>query len=165
MAYNRIVLMGRIVNDIELRTTPTGVTVASFRIAVDANYQTKGEERKSYFFNIVAWRSTGEFIHRYFSKGRMILVEGELTNRNYTDKNGNTNTWYEIVADKAFFTGEPKQSGAYGDSYGGGYNAPAPSPAPAPAGAPVQYQTPAPAAPAAPVSDFSVAESDDGYPF
>lgn len=150
MAYNRIVLMGRIVNDIELKTTPTGVNVASFRIAVDANYQTKGEERKSYFFNIVAWRSTGEFIHRYFSKGRMILIEGELTNRNYTDKNGNTNTWYEIVADKAFFTGEPKQGGLYND-----YAAAAPSAAPAPA----------PAAPQPPAADFSAASTDDDYPF
>lgn len=155
MAYNRIVLMGRIVNDIELKTTPTGVTVASFRMAVDANYQSKGEERKSYFFNIVAWRSTGEFIHRYFSKGRMILIEGELTNRNYTDKNGNTNTWYEIVADKAFFTGEPKQGGgAYSD-----YAASVPNAAPAAPAAP------APAAQQSPASDFSSAASDDDYPF
>lgn len=150
MAYNRIVLMGRIVNDIELKTTPTGVNVASFRMAVDANYQAKGEERKSYFFNIVAWRSTGEFIHRYFSKGRMILIEGELTNRNYTDKNGNTNTWYEIVADKAFFTGEPKQGGSYND-----YAASAPS-APAPQAPSAPQQAPAP--------DFSSAPTDD-YPF
>ena len=112
MAYNRIVLMGRIVNDIELRTTPTGVTVASFRIAVDANYQTKGEERKSYFFNIVAWRSTGEFIHRYFSKGRMILVEGELTNRNYTDKNGNQRRSWSLWVEECQFVDGKKDGQA-----------------------------------------------------
>lgn len=159
MGYNRITLMGRIVNDIEMRTTPTGVTAANFRIAVDANYQAKGEERKSYFFNVVAWRTTGDFINRYFSKGRMILIEGELTNRNYTDKNGNPATWYEIVADRAFFTGEPKQSGAYSDSYG------APPPAEPPQYGGTRNNGPAPAAPSSPAGAFTPSGSDDDYPF
>ena len=147
--------MGRIVADPELKTTPQGVSVCSFRIAVDRRFQTKGEEKKSDFFNVVAWRQQGEFVSRYFSKGRMILVEGELNTRQYTDKNGNNATWYEIVADRCSFTGEPKQSG--GDSYG--Y-----SPAPAPAAPPAQGYN-APQQPAAPAPSFAPAGSDDDYPF
>lgn len=154
--YNKVIMMGRIVNDPELRTTPQGVSVCSFRIAVDRRFQTKGEERKSDFFNVVAWRQQGEFVARYFGKGRMILIEGELNTRQYTDKNGNPATWYEIVADRASFTGEAKQqnSGAYsGESY----------PAPAPSAPPAQsYQAPQTSAPAA---DFSSAATDDDYPF
>jgi len=117
--YNRIILMGRIVNDLELKSTPQGVSVCSFRIAVDRRYQAKGEERKSDFFNVVTWRQQAEFVTKYFSKGRMILVDGELNTRNYTDKNGNPATWYEIVADRVTFTGEPKSSGGgYSSSYG-----------------------------------------------
>ena len=151
--FNKCIMMGRIVNDIEFKTTPTGVNVAQFRIAVDRRFQQKGEERKSDFFNIVVWRQQADFVNRYFSKGRMIMIEGELNTRQYTDKNGSPSTWYEIVADRVSFTGEKSQGGSYGDSYG----APAPS-------APPQYNA-APAAPAAPVSDFSAAESDDDYPF
>lgn len=151
--YNRAVLMGRICNELEVKTTPAGANVLSFRIAVDRGYQVKGEERKSDFFNIVVWRQQADFVNRYFSKGRMIMIEGELNTRQYTDKNGSPSTWYEIVADRVSFTGEKSQGGSYGDSYG----APAPS-------APPQYNA-APAAPAAPVSDFSAAESDDDYPF
>ncbi|MBQ8193917.1 MAG: single-stranded DNA-binding protein [Oscillospiraceae bacterium] len=151
--FNKVIMMGRIVNDIEFKTTPTGVNVAQFRIAVDRRFQQKGEERKSDFFNIVVWRQQADFVNRYFSKGRMIMIEGELNTRQYTDKNGSPSTWYEIVADRVSFTGEKSQGGSYGDSYG----APAPS-------APPQYNA-APAAPAAPVSDFSAAESDDDYPF
>lgn len=153
--FNKVIMMGRIVNDIDFKTTPTGVNVASFRIAVDRRYQTKGEERKSDFFNIVVWRQQAEFVNRYFSKGRMIMIEGELNTRNYTDKNGNPNTWYEIVADRVSFTGEKAQGGSYSDSYG----APAPS-------APPQYSAaPALAPAAAPASSFSASESDDDYPF
>lgn len=163
--YNKVIMMGRIVNDLELKTTPTGVSVCSFRIAVDRRFQTKGEERKSDFFNVVAWRQQAEFLSRYFSKGKMILVEGEMTTRQYTDKNGNPNTWYEIVADRLSFTGEKAAStgGGYGNygapppeepaNYGGGYSAPQNSPAP-------QQSTNAGAA----APDFSSADNDD-YPF
>ena len=153
--YNKVIMMGRIVNDIELRTTPTGVNVASFRIAVDRRFQTKGEERKSDFFNVVAWRQQADFVNRFFGKGRMILVEGEMTTRNYTDKNGNPSTWYEIVADRLTFTGEKAQGGTYTEAYSG---APAPS-------APPQQSYSAPAAPVSSASDFAAAESDDDYPF
>ena len=115
-------------------------------------FHQKGEERKSDFFNVVAWRQQADFVHRYFTKGRLILVEGELTTRNYTDKNGNQATWYEIVADRISFTGEKSQGGSYND-----YAASAPS-APAP-------QAPAQPAPQqAPAADFANAATDD-YPF
>ncbi len=153
--YNKVIMMGRIVNDPELKTTPQGVSVCSFRIAVDRRFQTKGEEKKSDFFNVVAWRQQAEFVSRYFGKGRMIMVDGELNTRQYTDKNGNPATWYEIVADRISFTGEAKQQGggAYADTYG------APS-----YGAPPAAPTPAPAAPASNAA-FSAADAEDDYPF
>ena len=105
---NKVIMMGRICNDLELKTTPNGIATCSFRIAVDRNYQKKGEEKATDFFNVVAWRGTAEFICRYFSKGRMILIEGEMQTRKYTDKNGNPATWYEINAEHVHFTGEKK---------------------------------------------------------
>ena len=86
---NKVIMMGRICNDLELKITPSGTNVCSFRIAVDRNYQVKGEEKKTDFFNVVAWRTAAEFVTRYFAKGRMILIEGEMQTRQYTDKNGN----------------------------------------------------------------------------
>lgn len=86
--FNQATLMGRITHDLELKTTPSGVNVCSFQIAVDRRYQQKGEERKSDFFTVVAWRQQAEFVHRYFAKGRMITVVGELQNRTYTSKDG-----------------------------------------------------------------------------
>lgn len=112
--FNKAILMGRICNDLELKTTPSGVSVLSFRLAVDRAYQAKGAERKADFFNIVAWRGTAEFISRYFSKGRMILVEGELQTRQYVDKNGSNQNIVELIVSSASFTGEPKNTGNYG---------------------------------------------------
>ena len=86
---NKVIMMGRLVNDPELKTTPNGVPTCSFRIAVDRNFQKRGEEKKSDYFNVVAWRQTAEFITKWFGKGRMILIEGEMQTRQYTDKNGN----------------------------------------------------------------------------
>lgn len=106
--FNNVTMMGRIVNNLELNVTPNGTNVCSFRIAVERRYQAKGEERKSDFFNVVAWRSTAELICKYFAKGRMILIQGELQTRQYTDKNGNPATWYEIMVDRVCFTGEKK---------------------------------------------------------
>ena len=165
---NKVIMMGRMVADAELKTTPSGVSACNFRIAVDRNFQKKGEERKSDFFNCAAWRGTAEFISKWFPKGRLILIEGELQTRQYTDKNGNQATWYEILVDNAYFTGDKaagsSNAGSYGAppiseppaGYGGGYSsAPAQS---EPASAPAANNTPAPAA------DFSAADSDD-YPF
>lgn len=145
--YNKVIMMGRIVNDLELKTTPQGVSVCTFRIAVDRRYQAKGEERKSDFFNVVAWRSHAEFVTKYFSKGRMILVEGELQTRGYTDKNGNPATWYEIIADRLSFTGEPKSRTD---------NSPQTAPPPVP---------PSGNAPTEPADLPALEDTDDDYPF
>ena len=107
--YNKVIMMGRLCAAPELKTTPQGVNVCSFRIAVDRRFQTKEGEKQSDFFNVVAWRQAGEFVNKYFGKGRMILIEGELQTRQYTDKDGNPSTRYEIVADRVSFTGEAKQ--------------------------------------------------------
>lgn len=104
--YNRVIMMGRIANDPELRTTPSGTNLCTFRLAVERRYQAQGEERKADFFNVAAWRGTGDFVRQYFAKGKMILVEGEMQTRPYTDKNGTQSTWYEINAERVSFTGE-----------------------------------------------------------
>lgn len=108
--YNKVILMGRITHDLELKTTPSGANVCSFSIAVDRRFQQKGEDRKADFFNVIAWRQRAEFVTCYFGKGRMILVEGELQNRSYEDKNGSTVRVTEVIAERLSFTGESKQS-------------------------------------------------------
>lgn len=154
--YNKVILMGRITHDLELKTTASGVNVCTFSIAVDRRFQQKGEEKKSDFFTIVAWRQQAEFVCRYFGKGRMILVEGELQTRSYEDKNGNQVRVTEIIADRLSFTGEKSQnSGSYSD-YAASVASNAPAAAPA---------STAPAQQAAPAQAFSPAASDDDYPF
>lgn len=106
--YNKVTLMGRICHDLELKTTASGIFVLSFRIAVERSYQPKKEERITDFFNIVAWRGTAEFISKYFYKGCLILIDGELQTRQYTDKDNFKRTMVEVVADKVSFTGEVK---------------------------------------------------------
>lgn len=98
--------MGRMVADPELKQTPSGVSVATFRLAVERNYQPKdSNERLCDFISCVAWRQTGEFITRYFSKGSMIAIEGSIQTRQYQDKNGNKRTAVEVIADQAYFAG------------------------------------------------------------
>lgn len=104
--YNHCVLMGRITNDLELRTTPNGAEVVSFRIAVDRKYQADKQNKVVDFFNVVAWKNTATFITKYFRKGSMILVAGELQTRQYDDKNGNKVTVTELIVEEAHFTGE-----------------------------------------------------------
>jgi single-strand DNA-binding protein len=104
--YNKVIMLGRITKDLELKTTPAGVSVLTFSIAVDRRYQEKGADRKSDFFNCVAWRNEAEFISRFFTKGSAILIEGELQNRSYKDKNGGDRWVTEIIVDRATFTGE-----------------------------------------------------------
>lgn len=108
---NQAVLMGRLVADPELRHTPNNIAVVSFRIAVDRNYQRQGAERETDFIDIVAWRQTAEFISRYFRKGSMIVVQGSIQTRSYTDSQGIKRRAFEIVADQVFF-GESKSSAA-----------------------------------------------------
>ena len=114
--YNRVIMLGRVVTDLDLKTTQNGVSVLSFRIATDRRFQNKNEEKKSDFFNCVAWRQEAEFISRYWTKGRPILIEGELQNRSYVDKNGNTQYITEVIVDRATFTGDKKPEGS-GSSY------------------------------------------------
>lgn len=107
--FNKVILMGRICNDLELKSTQNGVSVLSFRLAVDRNYQPKDAEKTADFINIVAWRSTAEFISKYFSKGRLILLEGEIQTRSYDDANGAKQWVTEVVVSQAKFTGEAKK--------------------------------------------------------
>lgn len=114
---NRIILMGRLVADPELRQTPNGISVATFCVAVDRNYQSKNSsEKQTDFINCVAWRQTGEFISRYFAKGRMIAVEGSLQTRRYEDKTGAKRTAYEVIVDQAYFA-DSRPGGAQGGNY------------------------------------------------
>lgn len=116
---NRVILMGRLVSDPELKTTGTGISVTSFRIAVDRSYVKSGEERKADFFDIVCWRSTAEFVCRYFGKGSLIAVEGQLQSRTYQAKDGSNRYVVEVVADNVSFTGERRENaGGYNQSYG-----------------------------------------------
>lgn len=101
---NRVTIMGRIVADPELKQTPAGVPVCTFRIACDRDFKNKQTgERETDFVNIVTWRQTAEFVSKNFSKGRMIVAEGRLQIRPYTDRDGNKRTATEIVAENVYF--------------------------------------------------------------
>ncbi len=116
---NRVILMGRLVSDPELKTTGTGISVTSFRIAVDRSYVKSGEERKADFFDIVCWRNTAEFVCRYFGKGSLIALEGQLQSRTYQAKDGSNRYVVEVVADNVSFTGERRENtGGYSQPYG-----------------------------------------------
>ena len=118
---NKVILMGRITRDLELRQTPNGVPVLTFTIAIDRSFVRQGEERQTDFITCVAWRNQAEFINRYFAKGRMIAVIGNLRTRTYDDKNGTKHYVTEVFVDEVSFTGEAKQSGNGGyaqNSYG-----------------------------------------------
>jgi single-strand DNA-binding protein len=108
MGLNKTIILGRITQDLELKQTPSGVSVLSFTVAVDRNY-TKGEEKQSDFISCVAWKERAEFISRYFGKGRMIALEGQLRTRTYEDKNGSKHYVTEVYVDNASFTGESKK--------------------------------------------------------
>jgi single-strand DNA-binding protein len=95
--------MGRVCNDLELKTTPNGVPVTSFSLAVDRSYTPKGEERQTDFINCVAWRGTAEFISRHWHKGQRMAITGELQQRSYTANDGSKRTVYEVVVDNAYF--------------------------------------------------------------
>ena len=159
---NHITIMGRLTRDPELRRTGSGIAVASFTLAVDRDFSPKdGGERETDFIDCVAWRQTGEFVSKYFTKGRMAVVSGRLQIRNWNDKDGNKRRSAEVVADNVYFgdsrrddQGSASYGGnAYGgNSYGGGYGAPAPA-----AGGFGGYA--APSAPSA--SDFAMLDDDD----
>lgn len=112
--YNKVIMIGRLAADPELRTTPNGVSVASVRIAVSRTY----DREKTDFFSVVAWRNNAEFLSRYFSKGGLIGVEGSLQTRDYTDREGNRRTAFEIVAERTFFVGPKERQGPAADPDG-----------------------------------------------
>ena len=105
--FNLVVLTGRLTADPELKTTPSGVSVTSFSIAVERRYR-QGEERQADFINIVAWRAAAEFITKHFRKGNLIGIEGSIQTRNYTDKNGNKRTAFEVIANNVQFVESKK---------------------------------------------------------
>jgi single-strand DNA-binding protein len=119
---NRVILMGRITQDLEVRQTQNGSAVVTFNVAVDRSYAGQNGERQTDFITCVAWRQTAEFIGRYFGKGRMIAIEGNLRTRTYDDKNGTKHYVTEVYVDNVSFTGEPKQQGSntYSNTYGNG---------------------------------------------
>ena len=161
---NHIVIMGRLTRDPELRRTGSGIAVTSFTVAVDRDFSNKESgERETDFIDCVAWRSTGEFVAKYFQKGSMAVVSGRLQMRSWTDKEGNKRRSAEVVADHVYFGSSKRDDASNGsyngnsyggnnygsapaNNYGGGYSAPAPS-----------YSAPA----SAPASDFAMLEDDD----
>ncbi|MBQ2927292.1 MAG: single-stranded DNA-binding protein [Oscillospiraceae bacterium] len=169
---NHIVIMGRLTRDPELRRTGSGIAVASFSVAVDRDFGGRdGGEKETDFIDCVAWRQTGEFVSKYFTKGRMIVVSGRLQIRSWTDKDGNKRRTAEVVADNVYFGDSKRDNDNGGNAYGGntyggnayggnsygnqnnygGYSAPAPAPSYG------GYSAPA----AAPASDFAMLEDDD----
>lgn len=131
---NHLTIAGRLVKDPELRRTGSGDAVCSFRIANDTNYKMKdgsgNEDYKTRFFNCVAWKGTGEFIAKHFTKGRMILIEAELDTNSWTDKDGNKRTDVEIKVSNAYFCDSKKaedQQAAAPAEYAGAYGGYAPA--------------------------------------
>ena len=148
---NRIILMGRLTRDPELRHTNSGAAVASFSLAVDRDFKNKETgEKATDFIDVVAWRQTGEFVSRFFTKGRLAVVEGRLQIRDWTDKDGGKRRSAEVIADNVYF-GDSKKDGE-----GGAYAPYSPS---APASAPAAGAGIAPP----PMNDqFAELDDDDG---
>lgn len=153
---NVAILMGRLVADPQLRQTPQGTSVVSFRIAVDRNFARQGEQRQADFIDIVAWRQTAEFVSRYFQKGSPIVVEGSIQTRQYQDKNGNNRTAVEVVANNVSFV--PRTTGGNGGSTN--YAAPANEGYSRPA-----MQEAVPSYSAGSNDDFAVIDDNEDLPF
>lgn len=142
---NMVALMGRLTYEPELRSTQNGLSVLSFQIAVDRNYQSQGQERQADFIDCVAWRQTAEFISRFFHKGSMIAIDGSIQTRNYTDKNGNNRKAVEVVVNNASFCGSKAETGT---------------------GTAPAFEQPAPSYASAQGSDFEeIVDDDDDLPF
>ncbi|MGM9627901.1 MAG: single-stranded DNA-binding protein [Faecousia sp.] len=119
---NHIVIMGRMTRDPELRRTGSGIAVANFTVAVDRDFGGRdGGEKETDFIDCVAWRQTGEFVSKYFSKGSMVVVSGRLQIRSWTDKEGNKRKAAEIVADNVYFGERKKSAESNGTYQGSGY--------------------------------------------
>lgn len=125
---NKVFLQGRMVADPELKQTTSGVSVTSFRIAVDRDFKNKETgEKETDFVTVVAWRNTADFVCKYFGKGRLVVVEGRLQTRNYTDKDDNKRTAVEVVADNVYFS-DSKREDTHTDTDTDAYTAPASAP-------------------------------------
>lgn len=147
---NKIFIMGRLTRDPELRRTQSGTTVTSFTLAVDRDFKGQNGEKETDFVDVVAWRATAEFVAKYFTKGRMAVVEGRLQIRDWTDKEGNKRRSAEVVADSVYF-GDSKRDDAPA------YNAPAYGGTAGSSGAPQPVDAHA---------DFAeIGEEDGGLPF
>ena len=152
---NKIFIMGRLTRDPELRRTQSGTAVTSFSLAVDRDFKSQSGEKETDFIDVVAWRSTAEFVSKYFTKGRMAVVEGRLQIRDWTHRDGGKRRSAEVVADNVYF-GDSKRDGA------GDYGAPPAYGAPASYGAPAAGR----GAPAGGMSDFAeIGEEDGELPF
>ena len=148
---NVVAIMGRLVADPELRTTPAGHSVCSFRIACDRSYVQQGQERQADFIDIVAWRQQADFVSKYFQKGSMIVVEGSLQTRQYQDKQGGKRTAVEVVANNISFAGAKRQDGQSVPSYEQQAKA--------------AQNVPQPAYTQGSMEDFVVMNDDDDLPF
>lgn len=149
---NVVAVMGRLVADPELRKTPNSVSTTTFTIACERNYVKPGAERQTDFLDIVAWRSSAEFVCKYFRKGQLIAVNGSLQTRTYEDKEGKKRKVYEIVADSLNFADSKGSSG------GGGGNYAAAAPARLAEEEPAAYSSGAP-------DDFAVIDDSEDLPF
>lgn len=142
---NSVIIMGRLTYDPELRTTPNGISVVRFQVACDRNFSRSGEDKKTDFINVTAWRQTAEFVSRYFRKGSMIAVEGSIQTDNFTDKDGNKRKSVQVVANNVSFCGSKAESGTTSN--------------------PV-FSQPAPSYASADNSDFEeISDDDDDLPF
>ena len=143
---NHITIMGRFVRDPELRRTGSGVAVASFTLAVDRDFKSGNSgEKEVDFIDCVAWRQAGEFVSKYFSRGRMAVVSGRLQIRSWNDKDGNKRRTAEVVADNVYFADSKSEPASTAPQ----------------ASAPASYSAPAYSAPNYPASDFQMLEDDD----
>ena len=109
---NRIIVMGRMTRDPELRRTNSGTAVASFSLAVDRDFKSQSGEKETDFIDVVAWRNTAEFVSKYFSKGRMAVVEGRLQLRDWTDRDGNKRRSAEVVVEQMYFGDSKRDEGS-----------------------------------------------------
>ena len=157
---NVVAIMGRLVADPELRTTPQGTSVTTFRIACDRNFVRQGEQRQADFLDVVAWRQQAEFVCRYFQKGSLIAISGSIQTRQYQDKNGNNRTAVEIVADNVNFAGSKSSN----NGEGGGSSYPAHS-GQGYSSRGAAAQQPAPSFSSGSNEDFAVIDDNEDLPF
>lgn len=163
-SMNRVILMGRLTGDPEMRYTQNNMGVARFSLAVDKRQKSQDGRREADFFNVVSFQQTAEFVSKYFKKGQQVLVEGRLQNNNWTDKDGNKRTTTEVIVDQAYFADSKRDGASAGGAFagngggGGGGNA----------GYAPRSSTPAPVEAAQPQSGdgfYALNEDDEDLPF